>query len=367
MRLYCRPSGRIRQERMRGAGMRGADIGYRMPATGCRIFGYHDRCFLFVGNDQKDAIDGTPADSWRDMQKGGRNVEEAGGGKLIFGCGYLGERVARKWVASGSCVHAITRSRKRAERLENQGIHPVIADITDPRSLDSIRGLAGIRSVLFAVGWDRTAGLPIHAVYVDGLRAVLERLPDSVRRLVHISSTGVYGQSDGSWVDEESACCPIRVGGKACLDAERVLAQSPMGSRALVLRLAGIYGPDRVPRQSDIVARSALPAEGWLNLIHVDDAVEFVMAAERHPVAPGLYVVSDGCPVLRQDYHAELRRLLKVAPERGDDARPVEMPSRKQRMRGSKRVRSERARRELGVSLQFSDYRHGLASILRDA
>ena len=76
---------------------------------------------------------------------------------------------------------------------------------------------------------------------------VLEALPDGVQKLIYISSTGVYGDFGGGWVDEESPCQPERAGGQACLAAEQLLAQHAGGAQAIVLRLAGIYGPDRLP------------------------------------------------------------------------------------------------------------------------
>ena len=162
------------------------------------------------------------------------------------------------------------------------------------------------------MGFDRGAGKSIKEVYVDGLKAVVQALPADIGRIIYVSSTGVYGQSSGEWVDEGSPCEPTRDGGKACLQAEAFLQSGRFGDRTIILRLAGIYGPDRVPRKADLIANKSFPTTGHLNLIHVADAASTVLAAEERAGLPSLYVVSDGTPVLRSDYYDELRRLLNI-------------------------------------------------------
>lgn len=267
----------------------------------------------------------------------------------------------------------MTRSKNRADEFYKSGIVPLVADVTKPASLISFADLLNVDTVLFAVGFDRSVGQPIHEVYVTGLQSVLAALPDSIERFIYVSSTGVYGQTDGSWIDEESACEPTRDGGKACLAAEEVLMASRFSQRAIILRLAGIYGPDRVPRKADLVNNKSFPTEGNLNLIHVDDAAATVIAAEQTAPLPSLYVVSDGTPVLRADYYAELRKLLGIADatnasgsEATSGSAAIETSSRKERARADKRIRSDRFRDELRISLAYPNYREGLAAILSD-
>ncbi len=134
--------------------------------------------------------------------------------KLIFGCGYLGRRVARLWCDAGEDVYAVTRSRERAIELASAGLRPIVADVTEPASL---RELPAGSTVLFAVGHDRTAGKSITQVYCDGLRHTLAALPAETQQIMYISSTGVYGQQAGEIVDEDTPCHPDREGGRACL------------------------------------------------------------------------------------------------------------------------------------------------------
>ena len=164
--------------------------------------------------------------------------------KLILGCGYLGLRVARRWLAAGEIVHAVTRSSKR----RGAASHGSIAHRGGRYRSRFARALPAAESVLYAVGHDRAAGKTLNEVYVAGLRHVLEALPAGTRRIFYISSTGVYAQSGGEWVDEESACEPLRESGCVCLEAEQLLRKHRLGQRSIILRLAGIYGPGRIPR-----------------------------------------------------------------------------------------------------------------------
>jgi nucleoside-diphosphate-sugar epimerase len=282
--------------------------------------------------------------------------------KLIFGCGYLGLRVARRWLAAGHMVYAVTRSQSRADELAARGLSPWVGDVTRPETL---RGLPEAETVLYAVGYDRRQGQSMHEVYVAGLNNVLGALPGSTGRVIYVSSTGVYGDSAGEWVDEHTPCRPQREGGRACLAAEQALAAHPLGARGVVLRLAGIYGPGRIPRKELLLAGEPIPspAEGYLNLIHVDDAAAVVLAAERAPT-PRVYVVSDGHPPRRRDYYMELARLAEAPPPRFS-APPSDAPA-AQRAGADKRACNARLLRELDVRLAYPTFREGLAAIWRD-
>lgn len=281
--------------------------------------------------------------------------------KLIFGCGYLGGRVANLWSAAGETVYVVTRSAERAESLRRAGLKPIVADVTRPASLGE---LPAVSTVLYAVGFDRSAGRSMHEVYVEGLRHALDALPESTGRVIYISSTSVYGQTDGEWVDESSPCEPERENGRDCLAAERVLRSHPLGSRAVILRLAGIYGPGRIPRGETLKAGEPIAAasEGYLNLIHVADAAQVVLLADEHSSVPNLYLVSDGQPAPRRAYYEELARLLDAPPPRF--VAPPEGSPRAARSGSNKRIGNARLLGELPVRLAFPSYREGLAAIV---
>ncbi len=279
--------------------------------------------------------------------------------RLVMGCGYLGQRVADHWRAAGDEVHVMTRSRERARQLATAGFAPLVGDVTEPRSLPS---LPATDTVLWAVGFDRSSGRSQRDVYVQGWDNLLVRLPPETGRIIYVSSTGVYGQQDGSWVDEQSDCRPQRPGGQACLDAEQLLLASRWSSRAIILRLAGIYGPQRIPRLAQVLAGVALPSDpqATINLIHVDDAASAVAAAALWAgVPPALFLIADDQPVLRQSFYQELARLYEAPP-------PVFTPppdGARGRASSHKRVANGRMKDELGVVLRFASYREGLAAI----
>ncbi|MEX0712168.1 MAG: NAD-dependent epimerase/dehydratase family protein [Pirellulales bacterium] len=295
--------------------------------------------------------------------------------KLVFGCGYLGSRVASAWRAAGHDVYVVTRSSRRADELAGEGYRPLLADVTLP---DDFPQWPPAETVLYAVGYDRKTANSIEQIYVGGLANVLDSLPAGAApangmnsvlqgRFIYISSTGVYGDSRGALVNEDTPCNPERAGGKACLAAEQLLLAGPLARRAVILRMAGIYGPGRLPNLKSLLAGDPLAAAGeaHLNLIHVDDAVAAVLAAERVEVRlPRTYLVSDGAPGLRRDFYAQCARLVGAPPPR------FEAPAAPQLSRGGaadKRISNARMMAELGVVPRYGSYREGLAQIASGA
>src|SRR5579883_2832198 len=134
--------------------------------------------------------------------------------RLIIGCGYLGKRVAALWQQQGHHVFATTRT-----HLQDPALTSIVCDVLQPASL---AGLPAVETVLYAVGFDRASGSSMRAVYVEGLDNVLRHLPRP-GRFIHISSSSVYGQSDGSWVDEASPTEPAEESGRIVLEAEELL------------------------------------------------------------------------------------------------------------------------------------------------
>jgi len=289
------------------------------------------------------------------------SLDERAMSKLIVGCGYLGSRVARLWRDAGHEVFVVTRDAEHAGMFSRQGYRPIVADVLRPASLV---GLPAVETVLYAVGYDRAAGVSMNEVYAGGLQSVLEALPGEPAKIIYISSTGVYGQSRGETVDEHSLAEPAREGGRACLAAERVLAAHRLGPRGVVLRMAGLYGPGRIPLAGEIRRGRpiAAPPDGFLNLIHLHDAASTVVAADRLAVPPRTYVVSDGHPVERRRYYEELARRLG-APSLSFAAAPVDSAA-NPRAGSDKRVANARMLGELAVRLAFPSYREGLAAIV---
>ncbi|MGI9458065.1 MAG: SDR family oxidoreductase [Aeoliella sp.] len=284
---------------------------------------------------------------------------------LIFGCGYLGSRVAHLWRQTGDDVAAVTRSEKRAAEFTDNGWRATVADISNPASLVS---LPEVDTVLIAVGYDRSSDQSIEKVYAGGARNVLAALSGSVRRLIYISSTGVYGDAAGAWIDEQTLPEPDRAGGAASLAAEEAIRASNFADRSVILRLAGIYGPDRLPYLEQLKAGEPIEAQqsGHLNLIHVDDAARIVhrVAAPNFNVdLPLTYCVSDGNPVVRAEFYQEVARRLGAPPPRF--VQPPSDSPRAARAVSDKLVSNRRLLEELPIELRYPSYREGLADVLR--
>src|SRR5581483_3207352 len=122
--------------------------------------------------------------------------------------------------------------------------------------------------------------------------------------------------------------------------------------------------PGRIPRSADLIAGRPIdaPAYGWLNLIHVDDAAQIVLLVEQRASPPQTYVVSDGRPVQRADYYAELARLLG-APLPEFATPPADSPA-AARAASDKRINPKKIFADLQLSLLYPDYRTGLAAIV---
>src|SRR5690606_34447061 len=162
----------------------------------------------------------------------------------------------------------------------------------------------------------------------------------------------VYSQTGGVWVDETSETRPLRENGCICLEAEQTLRRHRLGGRAIILRMAGIYGPERIPRLKALMAGDpiAAPSEGFLNLIHVDDAARIVLDAEERAAPPCVYTVSDGQPPIRAEYYAELARIAGAPPPRFTVPEPNSHAA--LRAESNKRISNRRLLADLGVTLE---------------
>lgn len=279
--------------------------------------------------------------------------------RLIFGCGYLGLRVALRWIAGGDVVYAVTRSEIRAASFRELGIKPIVADVTLRQSLES---LPDVDTVLFAVSYDRRGEASRREVYVDGLENALSAMSGRVYRWISISSTSVYGQDCGEWVDEHSPCEPGVENGQIIREAEELLLSFFTAAHQMhpyswqILRLAGIYGPGRLLRRVEAL-KSGEPIEGrgdaWLNLIHVDDAVRAVVACGSRDDS-GITLVCDDRPVERREYYGALARLAGApVPRFLVDVENFDAGL-------NKRCSNHKLRNEWKVVLEFPTYEAGL-------
>lgn len=275
---------------------------------------------------------------------------------LIVGCGDVGGLLATRLLAAG---HRVTGLRRRVAALP-AGVDALAADLTQPASLGAVADRRfDVVVVTSAAGrFDESC---YRAIYVDGLRHLLGVLCGAPRVLL-ASSTGVYHQHDGEWIDEDSAADPQGFSGRLLLEGERLLARHT-GERATVVRFGGIYGPGRERLLQEVMAGIGCPREPvrYTNRIHRDDCagmlgflVERLLAGE--PCA-GLYLGVDSLPAPIWEVRHWIAAQLGVAL---DDARAAVSA---QRAPGSKRV-SNRRLLAAGYALRYPDYRAGYAPLI---
>ncbi|MCH2200881.1 MAG: NAD-dependent epimerase/dehydratase family protein [Fuerstiella sp.] len=278
---------------------------------------------------------------------------------LIVGCGYLGRRAASRWRQIGAKVSVITRSKRKADELRAMGIETLVGDL----AAEQLPSLPAADTLLWSVGLDRSSAQSREAVWIDGLQFLLTQLPTSVRRFLYVSSTSVYGQAHGETVTESTVPQPVTESGRCCIRAEQMLqnafADAGNPESLTRLRMAGLYGPDRLLRRvSDLQAGKSVPGQpdSYLNLIHIDDAVSSVVELSSLHNVPLLNVVNTGT-LTRQQYYSELAKLVDLPAPEFDTA------STKTRG-GNKRVVSE-VRASLPIRFQFDQVRLGLRDAFR--
>ena len=286
---------------------------------------------------------------------------------LIVGCGYVGLPLGAELVRLGHEVFGIRRSATAGNELLTAGIHPLNADITRPEQLARLP-----RNFDWVVNCTATSGGSVEdyrRVYVQGTNHLIEWLSDSpLKTFVFTGSTSVYGQTDGSWVRETAATEPAAETAKVLLETERRLLTAA-GDRkfpAVILRVAGIYGPNRGHWFNQFLKGEArIDGDGsrFLNMIHRDDVVGCVIAALRNGRAGEIYNAVDDEPVSQMNFFQWL------AEELGRPM-PPSMPENPEenRKRGltNKRVSNRKLKMELGYQFKYTDFRSGYtAEILR--
>ncbi len=280
---------------------------------------------------------------------------------LIMGCGYLGQVLGQQLASRGERVIGTVRSAERAAKLAEIGIEARIADVLKPESLAN---LPETERTVYCVGFDRSSGASMRSVYVQGLRSFLAHRGTVPGKLIYVSSTGVYGQTDGSWVTEDSPTEPTHESGRVCLDAER---EALAGDRdSVILRFAGLYGPGRIVRRESLLRNAPIvgdPAK-FLNLVHIEDAARAIAVALENPQSNGCYLVSDARPVTRKEYYELAAECLGAPPPRFEAPSPDSAEA--QRDASNKRVSNRRIRQELGLELKYPEIRLGLPAALAE-
>ncbi|MBU6960587.1 NAD-dependent epimerase/dehydratase family protein [Pseudomonas sp. CVAP len=275
---------------------------------------------------------------------------------LIAGCGDVGGRLATQLLASGWEVHGLRRDISRLP----EGVIGVAGDLFN-EDCPATWPVGAVDYLVYCAAATDHDEAGYRAAYVQGLQHVLEWLNDygqAPKRLLFVSSSSVYGQQNGEWIDETSPTQAAGYSGRVMLEAEQMALNS--GIPASLVRLTGIYGPDREWLLSQVRQgyRVAVDPPLYANRIHVDDAAGLLafllLRAERDEALDDCYIGVDDAPAPLAEVVGWLREYLGVT-EWSEDASV--------RRTGSKRCSNARAK-ALGWTPRYPSFREGYAAIL---
>lgn len=281
---------------------------------------------------------------------------------LILGCGYVGEKLAAACLRQGIQIIATTRSEKRAEALRVMGIDAVVVDSPALLSDDTLQQCDAI---LDSIPLSRHEE-GMHASQVDWLSVITPKL-NNLAWAGYLSTTGVYGDAEGAWVDELYPCKPTSERGRQRLVAEKAWLDSHLPAE--IFRLAGIYGPERniVPR----LKAGGYKAVKWnpshfSSRIHVDDIVMALVVAMTSPRQGRIVNLADDEPCPHVDYVTEFAKLIGapapqvLTPEEGEQELSAAMLD---FFRDNKRVSNRLLHRELLPRLNYPGFKDAVEGL----
>jgi nucleoside-diphosphate-sugar epimerase len=282
----------------------------------------------------------------------------------VLGCGYVGLELGRQLSPAHEVV-GVRRSADGIEAVESAGLSGVRADVTDA---DALAAVPDADAVVFAASSGGRGADAAREVYVEGQRTAIDHFAgraDPPDRYVYTSSTGVYGDHGGEWVDESTPIEPTTEKTEVLAEAERVALERARerGIDGTVARLAGLYGPDRYRLERYV---EGPVTEGYLNMVHREDAagaVRFLLTAAAGRDA--VVLVVDDEPVDKWEFADWLARECgrDPPPKRTKDERLAEedlSTAARRRILTSKRCSNAKLR-ESGYEFVYPTHREGYA------
>ncbi len=285
---------------------------------------------------------------------------------LIVGCGYVGMSLGPELVRLGHEVYGLRRDASTAGQLTAAGLHPLFADITCPETLEPLPRKFDWVVQCVAAGGDADS---YRRIYLEGTRRLLEWLSASPpEKFLYTSSTSVYGQTDASQVKESSPTEPSVETSKVLVETEKTLLEAFHRDKfpAVILRVAGIYGPDRGHWFKQFLKNEArMDGDGsrFLNMIHRDDVAGCIIAALKRGRPGEIYNVVDDEPVRQRTFFEWLGAALGKYPP---PANPENTEIDRKRGVTNKRVSNRKLKMELGYQFKHPNFRKGYSDeILR--
>jgi len=282
---------------------------------------------------------------------------------LILGCGYVGTKLAKACLKLGFHVSATTRNKEHAQTLQKNGINPII--IASPADISSDL-LAQTTHIIDSIPLTRTENA-MFASQTQWLPLLTPKL-QHLEWAGYLSTTGVYGNADGAWVDESYKCQPSSPRGIERLKAEQAWLDS--GLPAEIFRLAGIYGAER-----NIISRLMMgdyKAVQWApphysSRIHVKDIVASLIAAMQQPRSGRILNIADDFPFPHADYVQQVAAMagapkpMILTPEEGKAQLSATALS---FFSDNKRINNQRLHDELLPKLHYPSFKEGMIAIL---
>jgi nucleoside-diphosphate-sugar epimerase len=275
-----------------------------------------------------------------------------------FGHGYSARALAARLLPQGWRIYGTTRDADKARALRAEGVIPLLW------GMDDLTPALQEATHLLSSAGPCEEGDPVLARHRDQIAAIAPRLAWAG----YLSTTGVYGDHQGAWVDEDTPLTPSTKRGRLRVAAEAEWQAIP-GLPLHIFRLAGIYGPGRGPfekvRQG--TARRIIKPGQVFSRIHVDDIAQVLAASIMAPCPGTAYNLCDDDPAPPQDVIAHAAELLGLAVPEAIPYDEAEMsPMARSFYAESKRVSNRRIKEDLGVRLIHPDYRHGLRALLAE-
>ena len=284
---------------------------------------------------------------------------------FCFGLGYTALRLALSLRADGWTVGGTVRSPEKAAALATQGVAAEVFDRDRP--LSDPEGTLKRATHLLLSAPPGPQGDPVLAAHGDVIAAIAPGL-DWVG---YLSTTGVYGDRGGDWVDEDSALTPTTDRGRRRLAAETAWRElhERTGLPLHIFRLAGIYGPGRSAidgLRAGRARRIDKPGQVF-NRIHVDDIAAILRASIARPHPGDAYNCADDLPTPSPEVTVHAAGLLGLPPPPPVSFAAAEMSEMARSFYAeNKRVRNTRVKQQLGVTLTYPTYREGLSAQLAD-